>query len=777
MKKKLTSLLLGIFMCVFSVFTLVGCSTVKTDESKLNSAVVLTIGDTKLTKNDIINSFYSYYQSNNSYFAYYDEQTIEESFYTWAIIKAMINKKSAEYLENGTIKYTVDDEVDVWDSAFEYIYSQINSYEKVLYPDDAANEDLPVWLREAETEEDKTAKFATYIPSMAIIEEKGEETTKAGDSLIKNKVALLKDYVFEYVSETDDQGNETRVDIEKEYISKRNTAYANYIQGLLASAKSNKRSTKIDDLLFNEVKRVYNAYYETKLTELFQEYYLNDYLFKTDTLTLTDKVIAQAFLEQYFTEQEKYQSEQNYISTVTAQNASLVLYNHNGNNYYFSVQHILVKKDDVITEKVDSIEGSNGYEKLDEVIGSQIKEKIDKEIYNYFMTATVNKDNLKDSIIIDDGAGNKFADYYYYDESRKDNDTNGYIKIVKVVENEGQENENVFYYEEKGANSIYDEGVDKLIEEEDVLYLSYIIGDDAGITTNQILDCYDYNYKKWIGYADDYYALFDNYKQATEETATAKKELVDNYRNDHKDLNYVFDTVEVLYEDCKTAGNRTAVQSKIADYLFVELQWIFSADSLGNALSNKMGYVISNYPDQNGSWVYEFPKGSRELVEDILTTQAVSTVKDGVKKIIESQEVKELTTTIVSTYGYHIIKIADVFESGKSMIDLDALVAGLSNKKISANNAEFVQALLKKLSTTYVAGASNQTLFNYFFDKVYTGLVGSSWVNPDSDSASSSVSGSYFLALEYQWISEYDAAGQLKFVNKLSYDELMESIN
>lgn len=776
MKKKLTSLVLGIFMCIFSVFTLVGCSLVKTDDNKTNAEVVLTIGDTELTKADILSSFYSYYQSNSSYFAYYDEATIEESFYTWAIIKALIDKKASEALDDGVLTYTTTDEDDVWKSAFEYVYNQVSSREKVLYPDDAKNEDLPVWLREAEEEKD-ASKFATYISSKSVVEEKGEETIKAGDSLIKNKVAELKNYLFEYVSETDENGNETRKEIETEYEAKRNQAYAKYIQSLLEAAKSNKKSTKIDDLLFNEVKRVYEAYYKSKLTELFQAYYLDDYLMNTDTLTLTDKVIAQAFLDQYNTDKEKYQSENNYISKVTStDSASVLLYNHNGNNYYFTVQHILLKNDAAVTEKIGEIEGSSGYEKLDAVLGDIIKAEIDSTIYDYFMTATVNKDALKDSIVIDDGSSHKFADYYIYDEERKDNDTNGYIKVFEVVENKGLENERTFYYEDKNGNSLFEEDYDVVVDENDVLYLSYIIGDGTKITKNQILECYEFNYERWVDIADDYYALYDAYVTASDAEKTAKKEAVNTFADSHKDLAYVFETIDVLYADAKSVGNKTAIYEKIADYLFVELQWIFSADSLGNALSNKMGYVISNYPDQNGSWVYEFPKGSRELIEEILTNQAVTDIEEGITKIIESGKVEDLTTTIISTYGYHVIKIGDIFESGSSMIDLDALVQNLTNKEISANNAEFVEALIQQLSKTYVCGGSNQTLFNYFFDKIYTGLVGSSWVNPKSESASTSVSGTYFLSLEYKWLSEYENEGKLNFVNKIGYDELMESV-
>lgn len=777
MKKKITSLVLGIFMCVFSLLTLSGCSLVKKDNTKDNNKVVLTIGDTSLTKSDIINSFYSYYQSNSSYFAYYDEDTIEESFYTWAIIKALIDKKSAEALANGTTVYTVTDEEDVWNSVFEYLYEQVSSKEKDLYPDNAEDEDLPVWLRD-EDDEEESSSFSGYVSALAKPETKGEPTIKAGDSLIKNKVGKLEDYLFEYVYDTDDEGNGKRKEIEKEYITKRRDAYASFVNGLLNSAKSNGTSTKIDDLLFNEVKRVYDAYYKSKLSELFQSYYLDDYLLNADTLSLTDKVLVQAFLDQYNTDKEKYQSEQNYISTVTSTDgASLVLYNHNGRNYYFTVQHILVKFDDAISESLSEIEGYSGYEKLDETLGSQIKAQIDAQVYSYFMTTTVNKDAIKDYISVE-----PYADYYIYDEERASNGTNGYIKVYRKVENEGLENESVTYFEDKNGDDSYNEGTDVLVQEEDVLYLSYITGNGSQITKNQIMDCYDYNYTAWKNLVDSYYDLYKDYQDANEEQKTEKQAAIDTFLNSHKGMEYVFETVNILYEEAKQSANKTAIYRKIADYLFVELEWIFSGDSLGNTLSNKMGYVISNFPDESGSWVYEFPKGARELVEEIVSSGTGSTIDENINNLIASVNnyntlSKNITKTIISSYGYHIIKVADIFETNSSIIDADAIAKTLTNQKVSANNSEFVSALIKEMKTTFVCGASNQTVYDYFFDKIYTGLVGSSWVNEKSESASSSTSGSYFLKLEYKWLSDYANNGQLEFVNRMTYEELMNSIN
>ena len=84
MKKRIISLVFGIFMSIFSLVSLAGCSLVSSNTDVENKKTVLKVGDKSLSKSDVINSFYTYYQNNNSYFSYYDEETIEESFYTWS---------------------------------------------------------------------------------------------------------------------------------------------------------------------------------------------------------------------------------------------------------------------------------------------------------------------------------------------------------------------------------------------------------------------------------------------------------------------------------------------------------------------------------------------------------------------------------------------------------------------------------------------------------------------------------------------------------------------
>ncbi|MBQ7917570.1 MAG: hypothetical protein IJ310_01990 [Clostridia bacterium] len=57
MKKKIFSLFLGLCLIFSGLFSFSGCSLVKEDKNKINSNVVMKIGDTQLTKNDVINAF------------------------------------------------------------------------------------------------------------------------------------------------------------------------------------------------------------------------------------------------------------------------------------------------------------------------------------------------------------------------------------------------------------------------------------------------------------------------------------------------------------------------------------------------------------------------------------------------------------------------------------------------------------------------------------------------------------------------------------------------
>lgn len=737
-------------MCIASLFSFAGCSLVKTDDTVVNSGAVVKIGNTTLTKNDIINAFSTYYQNNSSYFAYYSDSVIEDSFYQWAIVRQMLNDMSfdalydAEKNPDGFIYYTDEDAKTVWKNVCDYIYSQISTNEKSIYKLNGYEEDqYPTWIKSSDDDSsDKTFEFYKK-PEIKDIDPdaKDHAVKKLTEDEVKSKIKALKDYMFEYVTKTDDDGNEERASIdETTYISgARNQAYATYISLLVSSAKASGTSTDENVCLENEVIRIYNAYYNSQVTSNFQSYYLNDYLTNNgnngDKDALGNDIIVKSFLETYYAQKQNNSSEKAYIDTITSSDgASLILYSYNGQNYFFSVQHILVKFTDYVQEQVKALEGYNSSSSsdYDEVISKLYKENRNRlaEDYKLSMLTPINEKNEFDTVKI-------FGDYYYYDADQKEvydttkNIFNGYIKLEKTETTDADGKTTVTYTDSQG-NSDYDA--------EKVQYMA---------TVSQILEAYDYNYSAWK-------AIIENYYNGTLSREDAVK--------DYKDMEYIFDTVDNMKENSYTLAQ---IESKVSSYLFVELQWVYSSDSLDNKLSNKIGYVISNFDDENGSWVSDFANGSRELVRKIKSGEI------DIDAILASGDVSRLTNTIVSDYGYHIIKVDNIYEVNSSIGGVDELINSLvdagypiSFDSSTEQGKHFVDEIVKFMKKTYVCASSNETLFDYFYDEIYTGYVGSG-----------NSSGTYFVGLEYKWLNEYYKNGKIEFVNKMTYSELVDAIN
>ena len=79
--------------------------------------------------------------------------------------------------------------------------------------------------------------------------------------------------------------------------------------------------------------------------------------------------------------------------------------------------------------------------------------------------------------------------------------------------------------------------------------------------------------------------------------------------------------------------------------------------------------------------------------------------------------------------------------------------------------SDFIKNIIALLKKTYVSNSSNETLYNYFYEKLYTNYAGTTASN-----------GTYFLSIEYNWLSQLYRDGKIKFTNKLTYDELMDSL-
>lgn len=730
MKKKILSVLCGIFMFVFSVFLLTSCSMLKINSEKQNSQAVLKVGDVTLTRSDIISSFYTYYQNNSNYFAYYDDSTIEESFYTWSIIREILNQKANEALydattnPNGKIFYTSDVEAEVWESAFEYVYSQVSSYEKAIYSVKGVEEDdYPVWLKSEEDDDEDDTKFEAYKtskPDEPDSNRKNNVVQKATDDYIKeNKVSALKTYLFEFVYEKaeDDDGDDVRKPINESGYDgaseTRTSAFARYMESLRSSAISQGNVLSDDELFENELIRVYNAYYKSEIQTLYQNYLLEEELVSSDLMS--DKAVVNAFINQYLADKQEYMVETEYVAEITSTDSeSVILYHYNGQNYFFTVQQILVKFDDNQTNMLKDLDGYSSSE-IDSTISDVYKQN--RENFATSLDASgallteINEDTGIESITI-------LGDYYYYDEALKNSasDNYGYKKLTKSTT----------------EDDVYTDASGNEYKRDEVKYMA---------TKTQVLNTYKSNFQTWTNVFEQYFNALVN------EDTTEQNQIK---TNNPKMESYIFETVENMQKNGKTIEE---VKEKIASYLFLELEWIYTGDSLGNDYSNKRGYVVSNYKGENSSWVADFAVGARKLLSQYTEPE--------IQGFISSGDVDNLVSCVTTDYGYHLLKIENVYKAeggeGYSPIDMSGVLA-------SANNltAENVANIVAKMKSTYVCTSSNQTVYDYFYDKLYEEYTGSS---------------GYFLNLEYAWLNDYYENNKLEYINVMSYTDLVASIN
>ncbi len=732
---------MGICLFFVGVFSFSGCSLVSGSSEKKGEAIVMKIGDTNVTKNDLINAFYTYYQNNSSYFAYYDEATIEESFYTWFTVKTLVTELSYKALYDSTtnpsgyIYYTSEDAETVWEYVEDYFYSQINTYEKALLSAEGVEEnDYPAWLHDHAHDEETATGFSYYtspVKDIVYKDRKADAVKKLTEEQVYSKVAELKAGLFKYVESEDEDGNETLADIMDDGLVARNQAYANYIQALVSNAKANGKSTNVDDVLKAEVLRIYNAYYESQVSVIFQNFYVQDYLLDLDgtgdKVSLNDKVVVAKFLDAYYADRQTYRLQDGYVEKMeSSDGASLLLYHYEGRNYYFSVQHILVQFTSYVMEQVQGLEGYGVSNSGEAITNKYVEDRnqIAVEAANAILTK-VNKDAEKGTIAT-------FGSYYYFDEAKKESkaDNYGYIKLSTGVwnsETKKVDQTNTQTY----TNS---EGKEITWESDEAVLMA---------TKEDIAEAFAYNYEVWKAKVN---ALLDDPTKTIDDVIG---ENVEEGR--YEELGYVLEVAQNL---AISGASDEEIFNKVASLLFVELQWIYSSDSLGNEMSNKIGYIVSSQEDNNMNWVVDFAVGARQLN---------AYMQSDAFKGKSADEKAIYTEAYLTDYGWHIMKIENVYDKDhSSIVDLSKIVADF-DLTAGSDYVEEVTALLKK---TYVCNGSNETLYNHYYDEAYNTLVGTS-----------SSSGTYFLALEYSWLSQYYSDEKVEIIKKVDYNELLESIS
>ncbi len=379
-KTKLLSLVLCVCLCV-SIFS--GCSLFIKNEDGKNEAEALRIGDTVVTRQELINSYYSFYQKNYYYFMYYDTDTIMETFYNSVVAREIVLVEANKMLSNGSLVMTEEDMQDVWNNVFDYIYAQINTKEKsILLLLDSDENNLPTRLKDEDDEGGTAYKYEEYVFER-IVEINYSEDESAPEVDVDEKIAEFKAGVYTYNDATGDE-DRNMVPIPKDEIENRTKAYNMYLSNLMLSAKANGKASDSESVLKAEIERIYESYYENALYSKYQEYI-------NSTAVITDADVVAKFKELLNSSSESNTLEDNYVSVITStSNETLILYHYEGKYVYFSVQHILISFDD---DTLEILKSTEGYDADKDKMFRDYYEEVRKQYVSDQMTTTYRDEN------------------------------------------------------------------------------------------------------------------------------------------------------------------------------------------------------------------------------------------------------------------------------------------------------------------------------------------------------------------------------------------------
>ncbi len=401
--KSLKTRILALIVCICTfAFTLSGCSLIVKDKTSSLSADAIKIGTTVLSKEKVVNLWYSFYSENSSYFYYYDEDTILDIFYKNIILKYAILQEFDSLKALGKVFYTDQDEAEVWEDVFEYISSKLDTYEKAIYTQRGVEDaDLPARLQ---SEDDSSSSSVTaykyteytfaemddYVyktvdsngdPKQNVTYEVGEDITK---DRLNSMISLLKKYLFKYKADSYPEADEddeysysgmtdfinrvsdshyyTSMQDGSEEYSIRKTAYDMYISNLLLTSKANGSNKTQVQVLYEEIQRIYISYYQSYVYNAYSAYIkslLNDE--QSMYNALTDRAIVLRYLQLLGKDEQNYKIEENYVAVVaaTADDTLMLYYYDEGEYYYFTVQHLLISFDDEITKALEEFPGNS----------------------------------------------------------------------------------------------------------------------------------------------------------------------------------------------------------------------------------------------------------------------------------------------------------------------------------------------------------------------------------------------------------------------------------
>lgn len=327
MKKKILSICLMVAFVVMSLFTFAGCNLYHDNNLRVNEEVVATVGNEKITRNDLTTWFNYYYYSCGLYYQYSEEQVYEMSLNNLIKFKLIIN----EAKNTSDIVITVSDQNKIWDQVFAYIDQTVDSYETSIKERYGIEE--PVEEDEEKTEGTKFEEYKRVEKNYSINYDQTE-------TVLKNtyKAPTIEENYYRYL------------------------AYQKYLAEITKTANMYSSKSYTTQEAWEEELERYYKYYEERL--YVQKY--NDYCLKN--IEISDEAIVNAYVNDLNTQIQNFTIYDSYLSTLTnSSNNDLVLYHAGGKT--FSVQQIVLEFNDMI-----SVSHNNSTIKISEYLSKYLND-------------------------------------------------------------------------------------------------------------------------------------------------------------------------------------------------------------------------------------------------------------------------------------------------------------------------------------------------------------------------------------------------------------------
>lgn len=753
-----------------------GCALLITDNSKALQAEAMRVGETVVSKKEVVDLWQSFYNNYQYYFySGMDHDQIIEAFYKSVVLRYATIQEVEKLIADDVLQYTQKDEASVWESVFASYASSVDTIEKSLLTTKTDSEDnLPARLKDDTSTSGDEKKYQYSEYHFAGMEDyeceylasnyHGEPLAfgyKAGkeilDGTISDMVELFENkYLKLYHAELDEDDKlEKHYDTIAEYIAfldntdyfkqirteeqpTRDHAFDILVGRLKLIAKNDGKNTDKSVVLFNQFKESYISAYETYLQNMYSSYIksLVDKATSGKYYTLSDVAIVARYLQLLGKDIQSYSLEENYIAVMEAsQTDALLMYNFGGKNYYFTVQHLLVDFDGNVKNGLAEIEGSNS-----EASAQQYAAYADARA-NYYTELGLSGWDKYQNVVYTDDNGYAVYQFTYEDdehishtvEVRYGGADKDYEAPIYAEDDETPEEDRLTaYYYENSTEKVY------------LTKAQFDTCKRARVKIEDMLSVFNTTYSQTIS------ILAANYTRETSEI----KELLENDTN----VAYVIsdDFIEG-YKALKEAGESTAdFEYKIYANLFLQHAYKYSSNNnaLESDLSGHIGMVLSSQDDNNkasgSTYVSEFTNGARALLDRYLNDGTFS------KNTIGEQNY------IISDYGIHVVIINDVYETTGGVPEAItgdeitfAEVFGSDDPETIAEKAEIAASKMKQV---YACTASTQTLYEYVYELVRDELVGSSGIT--------------YTKARNELYNTY-MQDKVTFASKLGYDELM----